>query len=59
MKINTKFLISILVILLVVCLINQYTRIIENNSNEDEDEANNNTNKAVSDMTLMDSIDTE
>jgi len=38
MKINTKFLISILVILLLLCLINQYTRIIENNENENKAE---------------------
>ena len=37
-KINTKFLISILVILLLLCLINQYTGIIENNKNKDKAE---------------------
>ena len=56
-KINTKFLISILVILLLLSLINQYTRIIENNSNEKEQaEANNNTGKAASDMAIMKAI---
>jgi len=38
MKINTKFLISILVILLLLSLINQYTGIIENNKNKDKAE---------------------
>ena len=57
MKINTKFLISILVILLLLSLINQYTRIIENNSNEKEQaEANNNTGKAASDMAVIEAI---
>jgi len=56
-KINTKFLISILVILLLLSLINQYTRIIENNSNEKEQaEANNNTGKAASDMAVIEAI---
>jgi len=58
-KINTKFLISILVILLLLTLINQYTRIIENNSSKEKNDANKNTNKAASDMALMDSIDAE
>ena len=56
-KINTKFLISILVILLLLSLINQYTRIIENNSNkEEENDANKNTDKAASDMAVMEAI---
>ena len=55
-KINTKFLISILVILLLLSLINQYTRIIENNSSKEKNDANKNTNKAASDMAVMEAI---
>jgi uncharacterized protein (UPF0333 family) len=54
-KINTKFLISILVILLLLCLINQYS-LIENNENEDKAEED--KEKAAKDLVLINNIKT-
>tara|TARA_B110001450_G_scaffold67835_1_gene64034 strand:- start:5269 stop:5439 length:171 start_codon:yes stop_codon:yes gene_type:complete len=56
MKINTKFLISILVILLLLCLINQYTRIIENNENENEAEGD--KEKVAESLNIINNIKT-
>lgn len=55
-KINTKFLISILVILLLLSLINQYTEIIENNTNKDTTKII--KKKAVENMLLINNIKT-
>lgn len=56
MKINTKFLISILVILLLLCLINQYTGIIENNSNKDKAEED--KEKVAENLNIINNIKT-
>jgi len=57
MKINTKFLISILVILLLLCLINQYTGIIENNKNK-EKVAEENKEKTAENLNIINNIKT-
>lgn len=55
-KINTKFLISILVILLLLSLINQYTGIIENNKNKDKAEEN--KEKVAENLNIINNIKT-
>ena len=55
-KINTKFLISILVILLLLCLINQYTGIIENNKNKEKEEEN--KEKTAENLNIINNIKT-
>lgn len=55
MKINTKFLISILVILLLLTLINQYTT-IENNSNKDKAEED--KEKVAENLNIINNIKT-
>ena len=56
MKINTKFLISILVILLLLCLINQYTGIIENNKNKEKSEED--KEKTAENLNIINNIKT-
>lgn len=57
MKINTKFFISILVILLLLCLINQYT-IIENNENKNKEKAEEDKEKAAENLNIINNIKT-
>lgn len=57
MKINTKFLISILVILLLLCLINQYT-IIENNENKNKEKAEEDKEKVAENLNIINNIKT-
>ena len=58
-KINTKYLISFLVIILVLILINQYTKIIENNeNNENNEKADEDKEKAAEDLVLINNIKT-
>jgi len=57
MKINTKFLISILVILLLLSLINQYTGIIENNKNKKK-VAEENKEKTAENLNIINNIKT-
>ena len=52
MKINTKFFISILVILLLLCLINQYT-IIENNENKNKEKAEEDKEKVAENLNII------
>lgn len=57
MKINTKFFISILVILLLLCLINQYT-IIENNENKNKEKAEEDKEKVAENLNIINNIKT-
>ncbi len=56
MKINTKFLISILVILILLSLIIEFSKIIENNTNKDNDEKEELKDKGAEDLVLLNKL---